>query len=127
MIVTASTLLGLTSLNGSFELHLAMLIILFWDVDLLTLPNMPALGNKDEEGNHSMESGTLVLLCRIVHGYLFLISFFNQSPKFSNNIMLAVANFAGLAFYCFVISKVSIELYDSQPLAWMESEETIVG
>ena len=47
MIVTASTLLGLISLNGSFELHLAMLIMLYWKVELLTVPNMPEI-NKDE-------------------------------------------------------------------------------
>ena len=30
MIVTASTLLGLINMNGSFEIHVAMLIMLLW-------------------------------------------------------------------------------------------------
>lgn len=50
MIVTASTLLGLISLNGSFEVHLAMLIMLFWKVDNMVLPNLPNFdGTTDEE------------------------------------------------------------------------------
>ena len=56
MIVTSSTLLGLTSINGSYELHLAMLIMLFLKVHKLTLPTMP-VGNPSEESH--MEPGTM--------------------------------------------------------------------
>ena len=79
MIVTGSTLLGLTSLNGSFELHLAMLIILFWHVETLTLPNMPII-SKDESAsmeNYSVRSGYLIMMTKIMHSYLFVICFCN--------------------------------------------------
>ena len=41
--------------------------------------------------------------------------------------MLAIANFAGLGLYCFVISKVAIELFNSQPLNWMTTLNTVKG
>ena len=111
MIVTASTILGLTSLNGSFEVHFAMLIMLFWKVDYMIVPSMPDLSGDDPE--IEMKSGLLVTYCKIMHAYLFVCTFMSQSPKFSNGVLLATANFVGLGLYIFVISKVAIELYDS--------------
>lgn len=35
MIITSSTLLGLTSMNGASEIHLAMLVMLLWQVSVL--------------------------------------------------------------------------------------------
>lgn len=124
MIVTSSTLLGLTSTNGSLEMHLSMLIMLLWKVELLKLPTMPVGHSKDEV---HMQAGTLYWIAVATHAYLFATCALNQSPSIANGVMLQIANFTGLGLYIYYISKVAIELYDSKPLGWMQSEPTIVG
>ena len=61
----------------------------------------------------TVSSGQLIRMCKIMHAYLFLVCFISQSPRFSNTTLIAIANFVGLGFYCFIISKVAIELYDA--------------
>ena len=68
MIVTSSTLLGLTSINGSYELHLAMLIMLLWKVSVLRLPTMPVGHSLDEV---HFKPGTMLKICIITHAFLF--------------------------------------------------------
>ena len=106
MIVTASTLMGLISMNGSFETHCAMLIMLLWQVEKLRIPRMP-MGI--EQTDEPMEPGFLWKLCVALHIYLLITTYMNQSPHFSNGIMLQVANFVGLGFYMYFISKIAIE------------------
>ncbi len=67
MIVTSSTLLGLTSINGSAELHLAMLVMLLLKVDMLHQDPMP-IGPDTSE--HHMSPGKLYKLAVANHAYL---------------------------------------------------------
>ena len=122
MIVTSSTLLGLTSMNGSYEIHLAMLVILFVNVEVMILPSIPS-----EAPEAEMEPGSLRRLCIYTHSYLMIVCFMTVSPRFSNSALLQIANFFGLGLYIFTISKVSIEIYDSKPLVWMRTPQTTVG
>mmetsp|Transcript_12537 Transcript_12537/g.16059 ORF Transcript_12537/g.16059 Transcript_12537/m.16059 type:complete len:86 (+) Transcript_12537:43-300(+) len=85
MIVTSSTLLGLTSINGSYELHLAMLIMLFLEVHDLTLPTMPFGDSKDER---HMEPGTMRQIAIATHSFLFCTTFAVQSPSIPNGVFL---------------------------------------
>ena len=124
MIVTASTLMGLTSINGCWEVHLAMLVMLCWKVNVLVLPVMPVGVEEDEK---EMSCDTMWNLCAALHAYLTVICFMAQSPSFNNSVLLSCANFLGLGFTIYTITKVSIELYESQPLAWMDTYDTIVG
>ena len=78
MIVTSSTLLGLTSINGSYEIHLAMLIMLCWRVKVLTVPPMP-IGHSVDEVH--MDPGTMRYICITTHVFLFLTTFAVQSPS----------------------------------------------
>ena len=125
MIVTASTLMGLTSINGCWEVHLAMLVMLIWKVKVLILPVMPV--GVEEEVGKEMSCDTMWNLCAALHAYLAVTCFMSQSPSFNNSVLLQIANFCGLGFTIYTITKVSIELYESQPLAWMDTYDTIVG
>lgn len=85
MIVTSSTLLGLTSINGCYELHLAMLIMLCWRVKVLRLPTMP-IGHSVDEVH--MDPGTMRYICIATHVFLFCTTFAVQTPYFSNGVFL---------------------------------------
>jgi len=117
MIVTSSTLLGLTSMNGSYEIHLAMLVILFVNVEVMILPSIPS-----ELPETEMVPGSLRRLCQYTHGYLMVICFMTTSPRFTNSALLQIANFFGLGLYIFTMSRVAIEIYDSKPLIWMRTK-----
>ena len=56
------------------------------------------------------------------HAFLFIVCAINTSPRFKNGAMLHIANFVGLGLQIYANSKVAIEIYDAQPLAWMNSE-----
>ena len=66
------------------------------------------MGSSDQ-GDEVLEPGTLYKLCIVLHAYLLVTTYMNQSPSFSNGIMLQVANFVGLGLYIFIISKLAIE------------------
>lgn len=74
MIVTSSTLLGLVTINGAYEIHLAMLIMLLWNVRLLTLPTMPTVDDYSED---DVEPGLMYKLCVIMHVFLCISCFMN--------------------------------------------------
>lgn len=123
-IVTSSTLLGLTSINGSYELHAAMLIMLLWRVRVLRLPTMP-IGHSVDEVH--MDPGTMYYICIATHAFLFCTTFMVQSPSVSNSVLLQIASFAGLGLYIFMQAKCAIEIYDARPLSWMGDEDTVTG
>ena len=101
--------------------------MLFWQVKVMVLPGMPDLTDGGKVDPELMSEGEMVRYCRIMHGYLCVVTFMSQSPKFSNGTLLMLANFAGLFLYIFVISRCAIELYDAQPIAFMKSKDTILG
>ena len=62
-----------------------MVIMLFWKVNVLVLPPMP-LGHALYE--EQMDPGTLYKLCIATHSILAATTFMNQSPSFSNGVLL---------------------------------------
>ncbi len=74
-----------------------------------------------------MSPGKLYTLAVACHAYLATTCLLNQTPSISNGVLLQIANFIGLGLYTFVVSKMAIELYDSQPLAWLDTANKIVG
>lgn len=111
MIVNVSTLLGLITMNGSFELHLAMLIMILWKVEKVRIPRMPL--DKNLLNEEEMPEGLLRNYCILLHSFLLLSTFMYRSHYFSNGIVLQIFNFVGLGIYILVISKLAIELYDA--------------
>lgn len=69
-----------------------------------------------------MAQGTLYRMLVATHAFLFIVCAINTSPRFKNGAMLHIANFVGLGLQIYANSKVAIEIYDAQPLAWMNSE-----
>ena len=66
-------------------------------------------------------------LCSIMHLFLCISCFMNQSPSFSNGVLLQCANFFGLGLQIFIISKMAIELFESQPISWMAEPDQVIG
>ena len=97
-------------MNGSYEVHCAMLIIVLWQVNLLIMPILPEEDIREET---EMDPGTLTRLATVTHAYMMVIRYMTTSPRFSNGALLQIANFVGLGLYIFFISKVAIEIYDS--------------
>mgnify|MGYP000536598269 CR=1 FL=1 len=94
MIVTNSTLLGLCSVNGAFELHLAMAVILIWQIEQLTLPILPSVWDHEQQSD-----GFLRKFAICTHVFLALTTFLNITPRVANGSLLQTANFIGLGLY----------------------------
>jgi len=86
MIVNVSTLLGLISMNGSFEVHLAMLIMILWKVEAVRIPRMPLDPNLLNE--EEMPEGVLRNYCILLHSFLLVSTYMYRSHHFSNGIIL---------------------------------------
>lgn len=104
MIETRSTLLGLTQINGSFEIHFSYFLVILLYLNSVGLPT-----------DASVDAGTTIEYIPdirpqmlITHGVLATICFLNVSPRFASSALAMLANFFCLILYVGMIISVAV-------------------